>query len=562
MHKTTFSPFHKDAAIVVCLSACVVLLYYWSLPDWWISSDDPELLAFAAKYSFWEYTFNPETWRKLTTANLTPLVLGLYDLDLALFGLNAHAHYLHNLFSAACLAGTAYIFMRLCMRPWLAALGTFAWCVTPVFVFSVHDLMSRHYLEGLLWAVLAILSFRYAVVKEKTWVSLVAGACFLIAVLYKEIYAPLVAVLLFCPVGSKAIIWRRRIKALLPCLAAAAVYPLYRLWMLGVWIGGYGDLHTQSYALVPALKLISVQMWPNAWWFMFIPVSLAVCALVQWSRQSLQHLMCALTIILGTLLPLSQVLPVLSTRHVLLPTFLLILGALYAVNTFWNMRGLKAKILSLIILAIIFFGLIPNHFEQRHIIEHRADLATAQGRFLWENSHAGDVLLVQALPSWYVGGLQKMAHNVQDRALVTKPIFDLCHFFYVSDFQLLTENINVFRYDFQERKIKDVEKESIRHKLTQCRHVYKDTLLEGELRQEGSRVHWKFRPYTSGAYSLVSSKTGSTYPLPPEGSVPGKLQDMLQGPLHLCYAHPDGWHTCRRLIEKDNALQTENHEQN
>lgn len=562
MQKSTFSPLQKDAAIAACLFVCAGLFYYWSLPRWWISSDDPELLAFSARYSFWEYTFNPEIWRKLTPSNLTPLVLGLFDLDLALFGLHAHAHYLHNLFSAACLAGITYIFMHLCMSPWLAALGVFAWCMAPAYAFAVHDLMSRHYLEGLIWAVLAILSFRHAVVKDKTWAALTAGACFLIAVLHKEIYAPLVAVLLFWPVGPEFTTWRRRFKALLPCLGAALLYPLYRMWMLGVWIGGYGDLHTKSYALSSAFKLISTQMWPDARWIMYILVPLAGYGLIQWSRQSLQHLICAFTLILGTVLPLSQVLPVLGTRHVLLPTFLLLLGAFYALHTIWKMRRLEAKALALTMLAVIFFGLLPSHLDQRNIIQHRTDLTATQGRFLWEDSHPGDVLLVQAVPSWYVGGLQKLARIVQDRTLRTNPIFDLCHFLYTSDAELLTEDINVFRYDFEERKITGVEKTSIRHKRTQCMQAYKDARMEGELSQEGAMVHWKFGPHTSGEYALVSSKTGSTYPLPPEGSVPGRLQDLLQGPLHLCYAHPDGWHTCRRLIEKNNAFQTEKQEQN
>ncbi len=554
----TSSPFKKDTAIAVCLFVCTGMLYYWTLPWWWISSDDPVLLAFAAKYSFWEYTFNPNVWKKLTASNLTPWVLALYDLDLALFGLSAHAHYMHNMFSAACLAGIAYITMRLNIRPWLAALGTIAFCLTPVFASLVHDLMSRHYLEGLIWALLAILSFRHAFVKEKTWASLAAGACFLIAVLHKEIYAPLIAFFLFWPTVAIHPTWQLRAKAILPSLTIAALYPIYRFWMLGVWIGGYGSLHQSSYGLFEALEHIVAHMWPNAPLIMIILFPLACFSLVLTSKLSVFSSMSAMALILGTSLPLSQVLPVLSMRHLLLPVFLLFLGAFLALDRIWTARKGWSNVLVVASLLCVFSALALEQGSQRRAIQYKTDLATIQGRFLWEEAGHDDVLLVQGLPSWYIHGLQELALAVQNRSLKGNPIFDFCSYAYTSS---LNEKSNIYRYNTHDRRMLQVDKNLVLNMEKECMQDYRQgASLFGRLQQDSGQVRWKFGPYTEGSYSLVSAKTGSTYPLPHQGKVPGRIQDLLQGPLHLCYAHPDGWHTCKRLMQKDNAFETENRE--
>lgn len=212
-----------------------------SLPAAGWRADDPAILDHAlAAGSWWQPFVDGAFWRRLSPSNLTPWLTLSFGLDLRLAGARPGLFYAHQL-TALWLASWAL--QRLLLRPAgaVVALGTTMVFVAGPPALDVGELlMTRHYIEGLLFALLAIHAWMRAMVAQRSralcWTA--AGALlYLLACTAKEIYVPLVGVLPFVPFGK----WRQRLHRLLPFVAVALGYVLWRRHMLGATLGGYAD---------------------------------------------------------------------------------------------------------------------------------------------------------------------------------------------------------------------------------------------------------------------------------------------------------------------------------
>ncbi|RYF76650.1 MAG: hypothetical protein EOO22_01400 [Comamonadaceae bacterium] len=212
-----------------------------SLPSAGWRADDPAILEHALDAaSWWQPFVDGAFWRRLSPSNLTPWLTLSFDLDLHLAGARPGFFYAHQL-TAFWLASWAL--QRLLLREAgpVVALGTAMLFVAgPPALDVVELLMTRHYVEGLGFTLLAVHAWQRAMVAERgravCWTS--AGALlYLLACTAKEIYVPLVMVLPFFPLGAG----RRRLLRLLPFLAVALGYAVWRGHMLGATLGGYAD---------------------------------------------------------------------------------------------------------------------------------------------------------------------------------------------------------------------------------------------------------------------------------------------------------------------------------
>jgi hypothetical protein len=240
----------RRAAVLDLLAVCALaglagLLYSAILGLWW-TNDDFFQMRYVLTHRPLDYTFRPAVWRELPFQMLTPLLFLSLHLDLGLFGLAPGGFYLHQLLALSLAAAAFYLLLRL----WLPRLLSFAGGVlflagAPVAA-TAGPLMCRHYLEGAGLGLLSTWSLVCAVRVEgrtqgRAWtlwqgVALVSALLYLLASLAKEVFVPLVLVLLVLPEGR----WRERVRLALPHLAALAVYIGYRIYMLGMLFGGYG----------------------------------------------------------------------------------------------------------------------------------------------------------------------------------------------------------------------------------------------------------------------------------------------------------------------------------
>lgn len=228
-----------DLLAVCALAGLAWLLYSAILGLWW-TNDDFFQMRYVLTHRPLDYTFRPAVWRELPFQMLTPLLFLSLHLDLGLFGLAPAGFYLHQLLALSLAAAAFYLLLRLWLpRPLSFAGGVLFLAGAPAAA-TAGPLMCRHYLEGAGLALLSAWSFVRAVRTEgrtrRQRLALVSALLYLLASLAKEIFVPLVLVLLVLPEGR----WRERVRRGLPHLAALAVYIGYRLFMLGMLFGGYG----------------------------------------------------------------------------------------------------------------------------------------------------------------------------------------------------------------------------------------------------------------------------------------------------------------------------------
>lgn len=550
--------FSSRTDLPLCIIAAFLpfLLYFQTVPHWWISSDDPVLLAFAAQFDFREYMFNPEIWRSLTNSNLSPLVIWLYDMDLSLFGPAPLKFYLHNFGSSAILLVLTCLVLRKVALPWLSLWGTLLFCLSPVFIHATHFLMNRHYLEGLIWSLLALFLFMKSFADNKLLTALLSGFCYAVAILHKEIYAPLILVLIFLPVFQGSRNWKRIFFAAWPCLIVAALYPFYRCYMLGVFMGGYGSLFEYSSTLGQSIIITAETMWPAVPWMAFIMVVISLAGAIHAARRSAGRLFFILACCLGVLFPVYHTLAVISQRHLFLPVFFLITALVYTLGRLWNQKSIWSRIAVVVMVCVLSVGAVNSHLNTLDSVKESKKKLTVQGQFIWKNSGREDVLMAAGLAEWYVTGLRTMAGLLEDRELSTRVIINPCGFFYASGQTPRDIGEKIFRYSPESQELVRVNSQSLQNIHDQCMENYHpDKELQGHIYQKGSQVAWQVGPYDSGIYGLVSPDTGSTYHVPSHGKIPGQLNQLLPGPPVLCYTHPSGWTTCGKMSAFNNSFQ-------
>lgn len=210
---------------------------WWPLLHGHWRGDDAAILLHAVQARDMTAFWRPEVWQVLSTGNLTPWVTLSFQLDLALGGPVPAVFYGHQLVAAAALAVAGHGLARHWLPPAWAAGAVLLFLAGAPAATVIEDLMTRHYLEGLLLTLLALLAWLAALRQPASarwgWLGALAYAA---ACTAKEIYVPLPVLLLAWPgAGPLA----RRVRLLLPYAGVLALYGAWRLWMLGATVGGY-----------------------------------------------------------------------------------------------------------------------------------------------------------------------------------------------------------------------------------------------------------------------------------------------------------------------------------
>lgn len=208
--------------------------------------DDPYILLFAQGLPNLHAAFvSPAVWQSFGIPFFTPMQTLAFQLDGLLFQHNAALFYLHHL---AVLLGITLLTCLLVQRHFGRLAGFAAGLLfllgAPTHIVS-QQLMSRQYAEGLLYALLSLLCWLRWVRAQGQGARIASALFYLLAMLCKEIYAPLPLVLLALSAGT----WPQRLLRMGPHAAVAAVYIVWRSWMLGTVVGGYFN-HFSEYAQI------------------------------------------------------------------------------------------------------------------------------------------------------------------------------------------------------------------------------------------------------------------------------------------------------------------------
>ena len=238
-------------AAIALLAAATYILHKSALSDSW-RLDDGFHMGFVTQYSPWQYFFVPEITR-LQSAHVTPWNVFFYDISLWLFGFNQKWYYAHQLIMLWLTSIATFFFLRLWIVPSGALFGAMLFLAGAPTVHIAHELMTGHYTAGLLFTITALHSYVLAI-RQQSWRRAWIGALFyLLATTCKEIYVPLVGILLFLPTSTHL---KVRFRFSLPFGLVALFYIFWRYQVVGGFVGGYRPDNT-GYDPIQIVKILS-----------------------------------------------------------------------------------------------------------------------------------------------------------------------------------------------------------------------------------------------------------------------------------------------------------------
>jgi hypothetical protein len=498
---------------LVWLAALIGLRFHDLTGAWW-RADDPALLDHALQSPGLAAYTDPGNWRALSPNNLTPWVTLSFKVDLALFGLRPAGFYAHQLLST--LAMTLIAFGLLCRYVSPAwALGTLT-----VFLLGapagavIEALMTRHYLEGLLAALVALQAFLRAAELPGTragrvWQA-IALLAYAVAASAKEIYVPLPLLLAAWPgLGG----WRERLRRVAPLLALLLLYMAWRRYMLGAYVGGYGVADLDGMlgvvgGFASALRRFPAYFWGQAWPLAAIVV--IACALA--SVRAWRWLAVLPALVLAPLVPLVSY-PGLNgpDRYLFLPWFVLcvLVGValprvLPASRLRWPVAGVAA--------AALIAPTVMQESEQAAGRQRLASDVELQGRFLWSAPSETLYRPSDALASmpWYAQRLCAIRQRVRAEA---------CPQVVLQGFDRPPDDREILH--LADGRMQPMSPAARAAGLD----VDRSRPLSVELDWAPGSIRWKFGPSDGGAYFLLSRELWR-FPIAREG----RLQRPRGGP--------------------------------
>jgi hypothetical protein len=243
-----------------------LVMHLPAVGGWWLW-DDPQILAHAQRFSWWEVLTDPAAWRWLSTSNFTPLVTISFQIDLALAGLQPGIFYAHQLLALVLAALALYALLRAFqISPVTATLVSLLFLTSPPAAECARALMTRHYVEG---ALFFLLSANVWVRSRGVGTLALASLLALVSILAKELFVP-------CVLGFIVFDWiggfRGRplvLRAMWP-VGVVGVYSIWRITVLQGF-GGYGSgVRTPGYPSAAELVMLLAGPPDAPWWVIWL----------------------------------------------------------------------------------------------------------------------------------------------------------------------------------------------------------------------------------------------------------------------------------------------------
>ncbi len=336
------------AVVAALLSLLCLGLHHSALSGGW-RYDDGSHLYFAALYSPWQYFFVPEIMREQSWANFTPWNAFFYEIGLPFFGLNPAGHYAHLLLVLWATSVATFFLLRLWLTSLSALMGAALFLAMPVTGAIGQMLMTGHYAYGLFFSVLTFYFFARGVRENRINFSLLAAGFYFLACWSKELYVPIIAILIFFPESD----WKVRFHHLWPAILVAIAYTAYRLVVLE-GIGGYGksslvDVH----AATDILAGFSSNLFGSEWAGKLIAAYACISALI---AISIRKQRINLLLLLGSIVVVS--IPILSLLQrgfvdVVSSRLLFLVSWSLAVLLAWLVHLSRFHTLTLIVVVVI-----------------------------------------------------------------------------------------------------------------------------------------------------------------------------------------------------------------
>jgi hypothetical protein len=172
--------------------------------------------------------------------------------------MNPEGYFIHTLLSLSAASVALYFFLRLYASSASALAGVLLFLLSPFTLTVTSWSSTRHYIEGLFWALLGLSFFVAAERKEK--ISLPAGLFYLLSSLNKEVYVVMPAVAFILATGNV----RKRLNHTLPLWLGLIIYAVWRVWMMK-GLGGYPSNQQLDFGAVLPLLYKMLRFFSLQW---------------------------------------------------------------------------------------------------------------------------------------------------------------------------------------------------------------------------------------------------------------------------------------------------------
>lgn len=526
---------------ILCLVA--VGLNYSVLSGGWRWDDTAHLLH-VQSYSILNDFINPEIWQQFSPANLTPWLPLSYEVDLILFGLNVSLYYLHQLIALSTVAFALYYLLHFWTKKRFAFLGSCLFLTGAPVLVVAQQLMTRHYIEGLVFCLLSLIFFVLYLRQRSISLIVVSAFFYLLSVTAKEIYVPLVILIFFIPEQNI----KTRLRAASAHIAIAILYAFWRAYMLDNLGGGYVDssnyLSVAYITSVVATFLTFPGLLFGGYWPIFVATFvtlMAVYAIV--ARSNLLFSLIVAALILIPLVPLVSFPGILiADRYLLLPwTATCFAIAFYGDRVFAFLENVRGNYLSYsvyIVFSLVTAISIISGINVRTPVEEVGKEFDAHANFIWQNDN-----LMAFIPSgnllasyWFVTGLASFKSQITRGGTAPISIVDAIY--------LDPAIPGLWRYDASCHCMRESEESVLDMISAHESNIVDNVPLQLDFEYQNGYFSWEFGPYDDGQYHVVSDTIG-VIPAPRSGALRVNLDEGT--PIYLRYTSPAGWVTYSEL---------------
>lgn len=384
---------NRRSAAAICilfLVALGVLVHFTALSGWWLN-DDPALLVESIRQPAAAVLFDPAEYGHLSRNTFTPLLLLSLKADLLLRGLHPRLFYAHQIAALIAAAILFFLLLRRYVPDLYAAAGAGVFITSWMAIYAARTLMIRHYVEGLLFALGALLAWSYG----RRW-AVLGAILYLMAMLSKEVYAP-IPLLLICQERYAGRRWREIARDLIPPAIAAIIFLAWRWAMIGL-IGGYTSL------ALPGFPSLSHALWEGiagpapGWASVVWAICIAVTAVIFLLRNRLAGLAFLIVVAIAVVLPILPLVSRFEPRY----SFAFVTFSIAALTVATGLSGQRWAI-AIPLLLLVTTTIMA--FPQRHAYEEAARRGMEQeGRYVWSQPQDAPALMARS-PGWYLESL-------------------------------------------------------------------------------------------------------------------------------------------------------------
>ncbi len=486
------------------------------------------------------FFYEPETWRQISATNLTPWINLSFAMDWKLFGFDPHGFFIHHILSLA-LATLCCGLLLLEIVSVVPALGTLLLFVTSLPTLALAgNLWLRHYTEGLAFAALAFFFFLRGLKSSNFFYGLSGAFFYLISVTAKEIYVPLIGILLFYP-GSFS---KKGNLIKLPFLFVALAFVAWRSYMLGITNLFDPNVATSSNTLLSIgqfLALIFKAIFNyDLFAFCFFLAFAASLLLVVLKRDGylLFFFLVCIASILIPVIPVAERLTNLNTidlSPLRILTVVIFSLYLFVLHTFHNLNKKVAIFILTGTLIVNLWNLFGASALEKSIARHHN--YQKMGEFLLK-AGPGKVLVMADGAPWFFTELKKLASKTDEKPYDQSALFCtdgcLCQ-------RLLKKQDVEFYYFNGSEVLKKME--------WNC-NVKEDAAPYAIFNYHKGMLAWEFGPFEQGQYCALPMQNGlpeGIYCLPRKGKIKVYLTKDAQ--VVLRYRDPSGWIAYSDVVE-------------